>query len=272
MRQVSGVNGFFLLFERSGLPMHVGSGYSEQLETMERLSSLGTLAAGIAHEINNLLASVLAVTQNALLGSRTPDTLARWEKALHEIEAQVVRCGRITRSVLQFSRGESTEKWDGDVDSIVRRAGQLVHSFARSRSARLDLRPDAGPKQIRVNRIEMDQVLVNLLRNAIESKPEGARVVVRTSRSNGSIRVEVSDDGRGIAEVDVGRIFEPFFTTRGTEGGTGLGLSVSYEIVVAHGGRLEVESAPGKGSTLTVYLPASDTSGETDNNANVHHT
>ncbi len=228
-----------------------------QLREAERLASIGTLAAGIAHEINNPIGSILAAAQLALVvqqahGARTDEEV---EAALVDIVSQAKRCGGIVRSVLQFSRDERTEKWDCRIDDIVMRSIRLAAEFAGKRGAELHVEAPAEPVWATLNPIQVEQAIVNLLRNAVES---GAREVVvraRTESSPPRVRIEVQDDGPGIGELERGRIFEPFYTTRRSDGGTGLGLSVVHGIAIEHGGELEVEPSADGGTLAALTLP-----------------
>lgn len=215
-----------------------------RLREQERLASVGTLAAGIAHQINNPIGAILTSADFALLTADEADGRETTRRALREIQTQAIRCGRIVRSVLQFSRAEQTEKWYGDVTSILRTAVDVTARFARDRDSEIELRldPKASTRATLMNPIELEQVFVNLLRNAIECQERGGRVRVSTALlADDSIDVTIADDGPGIAAEDVRQVFDPFFTTRLRDGGTGLGLSVAMGIVDDHGGRLWLE-------------------------------
>ncbi len=223
----------------------------------EHLVSVGTLAAGIAHQINNPLGSILAATQFALLSEGDEDEQAVWRRSLDTIEGEAVRCGRIVRSVLQFSRSERAERWPEDLRSVAQRAVAATSEFARERSSSVDVSGPEAPEMATVSPIEIEQVVVNVLRNAIESRETGAQVSVEVGGDEESAWIEVSDDGSGIRESDLSQLFDPFFTTRLGRGGTGLGLSVAHGITSAHGGSIVVASTAGVGTQVRIELPKS---------------
>jgi two-component system cell cycle sensor histidine kinase/response regulator CckA len=225
----------------------------EALVRGQRLASLGTLAAGIAHEINNPVAGILATTEVALAARGTPEGEAIVDEALGRIAAEARRCGRIVRSVLHLARAETIERWPHDLSDIVRRTADLTRGDAADAGAtiRLELAEDLPP--VLLNPIEIEQVSVNLILNAVQA---GSSIIrLRTERSADGVRLAVDDDGRGIPASEASRVFDPFFTTRRSDGGTGLGLSVVHGIVERHGGVVRLDSSPGRGTTVTVDLP-----------------
>lgn len=227
----------------------------EQLRLSERLASLGTLAAGVAHEINNPVGMILLAAQNALNAKDSPDAHLMTERCLREIETQSHRCARIVKSLLQFARQEPSDKWPDDLNRIVARAVELTRHYAEERRAVIDLRCAPALPLTRLNPLEMEQAFANLLRNAVEAGDEGVRVLVRTEQSAQTVRVLVQDNGRGMTHEQIKRAFDPFFTTRRNQGGTGLGMSIVHGIITAHGGTIAVESEPGYGTLITIDLP-----------------
>jgi len=235
-----------------------------RVREQERMATVGTLAAGIAHQINNPVGAILASADFAILTSDEEDATEIRANALEEIRAQAIRCGKIVRSVLQFSRAEPTEKWSSDLSSVIRTAVDVTTRYANERSAqiRLDIAPGVGNQTTLMNPIELEQVFVNLIRNAVESQPGGATVEISMHLTDtAETEVIVADDGPGISEVDAGKIFDPFYTTRLRDGGTGLGLSVAHGIVVDHGGRMWLESSGNhpsdlEGAHFHVVLPS----------------
>jgi PAS domain S-box-containing protein len=227
----------------------------DKLRQSERLASLGTLAAGIAHEINNPLAVIRLAAEyaRATEGDSSGDPVLR--KALSDITIQADRCNRIVRNVMRFSRGMPTEKWSVDANEVAERACDMTAVHASDHSASVTLEPSPEPAPVLMSPIEMEQVLVNLIRNAIESQSEGAQVVVRVEPRLNSLSIAVSDNGCGIEQDVLKHIFDPFYTTRMHKGGSGLGLSVAHGIVVDHRGKMVVESLRGEGTTITVELP-----------------
>ncbi len=221
----------------------------------QRLASLGTPAAGVAHQINNPLGAILNGAELALICEGESDSQALWKRKLDDHVQQAKRCKRIIRSLLQFSRGERADRWGSDVNEVVERACQLTHTYAAENNATIQCKPSGRSLPVWMSPIEIEQVLVNVIRNAVESHPSGARIEVRSLRRESCVRVEVEDDGRGIQPDALAHVFDLFHTTRLAEGGTGLGLSVAHGIVTDHGGTIEVESEPGSGSTAAVELP-----------------
>ena len=215
-----------------------------RLREQERMAVVGTLAAGIAHQINNPVGAILTPADFALLTADEEDGAQIQREALADIRAQAIRCGKIVRSVLQFSRAEPTEKWSDDLARVVRTAIDLTSRYANERGARVDLvlSPAVSDCSILMSPIELEQVFVNLIRNATESQPFGATVHVSTSVVEDEVQVIVEDDGPGIPEELMSRVFDPFFTTRLRQGGTGLGLAVARSIIEDHGGRIWLEN------------------------------
>ncbi len=226
----------------------------EMMRHTERLVSLGTLAAGIAHEINNPITGIqlsAECARNALNQGKTRQA----QGLLDDITANTDRCARIVRGVLQFGRRIESQEQQVSLHQVVEAAYQLTRGYAMERQATVDVVFRDSDVQIPGRLAELDQVFVNLIRNAIESKDRGAHVNVQTAIDPDFVRVTVTDDGRGIPDELKARIFDPFFTTRQRSGGTGLGLSIVHGIVVGHGGTIRMDSEPGKGTTVCVCLP-----------------
>lgn len=227
----------------------------EALRRAERLASIGTLAAGIAHEINNPLGAITLSVDAVALSSDQENHDEILELAMNNIRTSALRCGRIVKSVLQFARDEVSQKSESDLAEIVRRARDMARSFAGSKNIRLLLELDDDLPSVFVNPTEITQVCLNLISNAVHASKPGGSVIVRLRSSGRSMFLDVVDEGCGIAEEEIDRIFDPFFTTRTEEGGTGLGLSITYGIVKQHGGTIDVQSAPGRGTTVSITLP-----------------
>ncbi len=228
----------------------------EAMRRSDRLASIGTLAAGMAHEINNPLGSILVAARNAREAMGSPGGDDKLEQCLETVVRNAKRCGEIVKSVLQFSRREPTEKITTEFNPVVERAVDLTRGYAESREVELEVELSADLPRIRINPVEMEQLVVNLTRNAIESGEEGIRVTIRTRPARRGIQLRVQDNGRGMTEEQRRHIFDPFYTTRHEQGGLGLGLSIVHGIVAAHGGVMEVESVPDWGTVVTVSLPA----------------
>ncbi|HEY3246046.1 MAG TPA: MASE1 domain-containing protein [Phycisphaerae bacterium] len=226
----------------------------EQLRRAERLASIGTLVTGIAHEINNPLNSILLTAQYALLAGSELDSAG----ALKTITQEAQRGGRIVKSMLKFAGAEPTPKAPTDLNEVVRHAGELVGSYRRAGRLHIEFDLAADVPPVIVNATEIEQVLVNLIKNAAESTEAAVRVVVRTRLAEGFAQILVSDNGPGIPREILPQIFDPFFTTKRRLGGTGLGLSICHGIISDHGGTLTVANNPEGGTVFDVRLPLAD--------------
>jgi signal transduction histidine kinase len=230
-----------------------------QVIALQRISSLGVLAGGVFHELNNALTPIL---NYAKLGLRNPDPAYR-ERALTQIVDAAQRAATITRGMLGLSRpGNIKHREPTDMARLVDEVVTLVKKDMARYRVRLDVKA-AGRLYARVNPAQIQQVLLNLLINARQAMPDGGVVRLRLGLDTAGRLAEISvaDTGVGIAPADLRRIFEPFFSTKSEpdaagQGGTGLGLAVCRDIVEAHHGRLRAESRPGEGSTFTIILPA----------------
>ncbi len=229
-----------------------------QVVELQRVSSLGVLAGGICHELNNALTPVL---NYAKLGLRNPDPDFR-RRAFEKILDGAERAAAITGGVLGLARPRADRRGAADLVRLVEEVLLLVGKDLSKHRVRVDIRSEGRP-HAKVNPAQIQQVLLNLIINARQAMPEGGTVKVRigTDTAGRLAEVSIADTGLGIAPAVLRRIFEPFFTTKiGPDetglGGTGLGLSVCREIVESHKGRLRAESHPGEGTTFTLRLPA----------------
>ncbi|MFO0691869.1 MAG: ATP-binding protein [Myxococcota bacterium] len=224
----------------------------------ERLATVGTLAAGIAHQINNPIGAILAAAQFELSEPAEDEGRERSIRStLETIQREALRCARIVRSVLVFARSDPGRVADHDLNAIVEAARAATEEYARARGAALDCRPAAGALFVRGNEVELEQVVVNLIRNGIESRTSGGRVAIRVEPAGEHAALFVEDDGVGLSEEARRRLFEPFYTTKLREGGSGLGLSVVHGILATHGGEIELMTTGGAGTCFRVRLPRS---------------
>ena len=236
----------------------------QALVQSEKLASLGLLAAGVAHELNNPLTSIV---MNANLMMEEMDEGAPLYNELKTIDADAGRCRRIIEDLRAFARVRQVERVPTGVDTVVEQAlSSSAHELGRRNIfVECDLAP--GLPMITWDPARVVQVLTNLLVNAAQAIGRGGRVVIRARRDEDWLRLEVEDDGAGIPAADRTRIFDPFFTTKAD--GTGLGLSISHGIVNEHGGRIEVESRtledaePGgrTGTTVRIIVPIVEVAG-----------
>ncbi|OLD64362.1 MAG: hypothetical protein AUI47_06360 [Acidobacteria bacterium 13_1_40CM_2_68_5] len=227
----------------------------QDLQRREHLASIGLLASGIAHEVNTPLTGICSYTQ-VLLKEHDPDEPEY--PILKKIEQQAFRAAGIASSLLNFSRQRDGDYQLLEVADMVAETLELFQPHLRGR--RIELVRDIERPLTRVNgnRGRLQQVLMNLLLNAVDAMTEGGTVTVAARAASGRVQIEVSDTGCGIPAEHLDRIYDPFFTTKPRGQGTGLGLSVSYGIVKEHAGTLSVESNPGEGSRFVVSLPAVD--------------
>src|SRR5690606_10843121 len=221
----------------------------------ERMASVGTLAGGIAHEFNNLAGGIRGCAREILAGETDP---ARREPR-EVIVRGADRAIGVTDKLLRFARPRAPGSAAVDLAVLLREAFALVEPQARQQGVAAEL-DAAGEVRVRGDGAALHQVLVNLLGNALQAMPNGGTLRARAFADGGDAVLQVQDSGAGIAAADLDRIFDPFFTTRQSDAatpgrGAGLGLAVTYGIVQAHGGRIQVDSAPGAGSTFTVRLP-----------------
>lgn len=231
----------------------------ERLLESERLAVVGTLAAGVAHQINNPIGAILNCSEYALMCSGDEDARDIFERALHDNLAEARRCAQIVRSMLQFSRDQPTAKWVEDLNRVARRAQRAISAYAKDQRATVSFTTADEALLSRISPIELEQAIVNVLRNAIESRPSGAEVSILLARRDKWATIEITDDGCGIPPENEERIFEPFFSTRTREGGTGLGLSVAHGILADHGGQIRIDSIVGTGTRVVMTLPIEQT-------------
>jgi PAS domain S-box-containing protein len=226
----------------------------EQLQQREKLSSIGLLAAGVAHEVNTPLTGVSSYTQMLLgmLNENDPK-----HALLQKVRTQAERATNIVNNLLNFSRtGSATEFCEVDVARVLDDTLQLLEPQLRRSQIEIVRRYDKDSPEAYANAGKLQQVFTNLILNARDAIPDGGRIIVATETADdGSLVAEISDTGIGIAPENVAKIYDPFFTTKGVGQGTGLGLAVSYGIVQEHAGHITVDSTPGQGTTFRITLP-----------------
>jgi PAS domain S-box-containing protein len=226
----------------------------QQIRNSEKLASVGRLAAGVAHEINNPLGGILNCLYNLRKGTLSP---SRQEEYRVSMENGVRRVQKIVRQLLDFSQQHEPEFALTDINHVVDRVLVLTtHLFAPNRIV-LETEFGQGLPNVMVDRHMIEQVLMNLVLNAVQAMKDGGMLTIRTTVVEGVCLIEVCDTGLGIPPAVLPRIFDPFFTTKSEGEGTGLGLSVSLGIVERHGGKILVDSEVGKGTTFTLCLPVS---------------
>lgn len=218
----------------------------------EQLAALGTLAAGLAHELNNPLGTILLGIEMAATAASPEEQ----EEALASIRRDVSRCSHIVRSMLRFGRGEAAERKPVSLNHVARRARDDARAMESSQTYSIDLDLASDLPLVLGNETELGQVLLNLIQNAANASAPGARITVETRHLDGTVDCRVRDRGLGMPAEVLSQARDVFFTTRLNDGGTGLGLSVSHGIVTAHGGALSIESEEAVGTTVTFSIPA----------------
>jgi signal transduction histidine kinase len=239
----------------------------DQLRQAERLGVVGTLAAGIAHELGTPL-NVIVGHAELLESDRL--TAEKVRAASTVILAQTAKMTVIIRGLLDFARRGTSERAPVDLAAIARDAAALLGPTAQKKDVEIEVEAgDPGNVVVRANRTEIEQVVVNLMMNGIQAMPSGGTLRVRahhclekpgSTQPEPAACLEVEDEGIGISAERMSQIFDPFFTTKDVGEGTGLGLAVSYGIVSEHGGSIQVLSALGSGSRFCVYLPLAEVS------------
>ena len=241
-----------------------------QLRLADRMTSMGTVAAGVAHEINNPLSYVcsnITYLGEQLAADTLPsEVLPELREVLAETQEGAARIRAIVQDLKSFARGDEEHQGPIDAHAVIEGAVRLVRNELHRANARLE-RTLAPVPRVHGNASRLGQVLVNLLVNAMQAFPErppGTNLIRVSTRLEhpGRVRVEVEDNGQGMSPEVLQRIFEPFFTTKPVGVGTGLGLAICQSIVESMGGSIEVRSAPGQGTTFVVGLPVADTGGE----------
>jgi two-component system NtrC family sensor kinase len=224
----------------------------QQIGRSEKLASIGRLAAGIAHEINNPLTGVLTFAH--LIRDRQVDE-SQDREDVELIIQETQRAAEVVQGLLDFARERPVTKAQLDVNAVIQRIVRLVENQKEMRRVHIEQQYAENLPDILGDANQLQQVLLNLFLNAAAAMPEGGILSVATRVEDAQITIVVADDGCGIEPEHLDQIFDPFFTTKPVGQGTGLGLSVSYGIIDQHGGSIEVESEPGRGSVFTIRLP-----------------
>ena len=223
-----------------------------RLVQADKLSSIGLLAAGVAHEVNTPLAVISTYAQ--MLAKQISGD-AQKAPLLEKIARQTFRASEIVNSLLNFSRTSTTEFVPLDLNKVIRETLSLLEHQLSKASVKVETAFDDSLPRIKGNAGKLQQVFLNLILNARDAMESGGSLAIRTSAQNGLVHVTVADSGAGIAPENLTRIFDPFFTTKGARKGTGLGLSVSYGIVREHGGEIDVDSTLGAGTRFDLSFP-----------------
>jgi two-component system NtrC family sensor kinase len=226
----------------------------------EKLAAVGRLAAGVVHEINNPLATIAAcaeslekrIDEGAFACSQDADDLREY---LGLIREEAFRCKTITNGLLDFSRLRAGQRSPVDMNHVIKTTGRLVTHQQRGEDIQIQIEAEDNLPMVSGDLGQLQQAVVALATNAIDAMPDGGTLTLRTNHSGSRVLVQVRDNGVGIDPENMTKIFDPFFTTKDVGQGTGLGLAVCYGILSDHGGRLDVRSSIGTGTTFTITLP-----------------
>lgn len=229
----------------------------EQIIQSRKMGAVGTLTAGIAHELNNPLNNIL-ITIEAILDEYTDMSDEKKRTLLKEAFSQTRRAGDIVRNLLDFSRFRETTFHDMSINELIDMSTKLVANEASLKKIdiRAHLAPDLPP--VKADKNQMQQVFINLFINAIQAMSNKGELKIESFNEDSYVRVDIADTGPGMSADILERIFDPFFTTKEVGKGTGLGLSVVYGIIKKHNGSIVAESQPGKGTVFSIKLPAAN--------------
>jgi two-component system, NtrC family, sensor kinase len=233
---------------------------NEQIVQIEKMASLGKLAATVAHELNNPLEGILTYAKLIAKRLRKMESAAKpMVSTLEDMDLiirEVQRCGNIVKNLLLFSKKQVGEFGLAPIQGIIDRALQLVQHHLRISNVELEVEMPDSEATLMCDENQIQQALVALFVNAVEAMPEGGKLSLKACKSPaGDLRIQVGDSGMGIAPEDIPHVFEPFFTTKKEGKGVGLGLSIVYGIIERHGGSVSVESELGKGTVFTIDFP-----------------
>ncbi|HEY2851909.1 MAG TPA: ATP-binding protein [Gemmatimonadaceae bacterium] len=235
----------------------------EGIAQAEKLAAIGTLAAGVMHEINNPLATIGACAESLALtlteeGNASARLASALPESLHLIEHEVQRCKGIVDGVLDFSRPKKSARSLLDINGVLEKTLFLLKHHSRFKKLTVQLEAQSPLPFVSASEEQLVQVVMALLINAMDAMHDRGTIVIRTraDAARDAVITEVIDQGEGIRSADLPKIFEPFYTTKPPGRGTGLGLSICYSLVAENSGRIEVESVVGKGSVFRIVLPA----------------
>jgi signal transduction histidine kinase len=225
-----------------------------QLIQSEKLASVGQLTAGIVHDVKNPLAVIKGLAEE-LYEENESDGYTR--DGLATIRDSATKANTIVTDLLKFARQSAPEMDRRDLRETIHSVLRLTEYLTRKANVGIIVDLTKRPVMVRYDAQQIEQVLINMITNAVQAMPDGGSIRISLEETREEVQILIKDTGEGIPGENIGLIFDPFFTTKPEGEGTGLGLSVSYGIIARHGGRIEVESEVGKGTTFTIYLPRS---------------
>jgi two-component system NtrC family sensor kinase len=225
---------------------------NKELFQSKKLAAIGTLASGVAHELNNPLNNIYISTQILVreIGETCPPTI---KEVITDIHSQTLRVKRIVGDLLEFARGREPHLKDINLYNVISRAYKFVGNGVDTERVRFMPDPAAEKTIFRADPEQIERVFINLFTNAVEAMSGEGDLIVKVRQEDDLINIKVSDSGKGMSGTALEKIFEPFYTTK--DKGTGLGLAIVFNIVNKHGGNISIESEEGKGTTFTIVLP-----------------
>jgi two-component system NtrC family sensor kinase len=235
--------------------MHELESRQEQLVQSRKIAAVGTLTSGIAHEINNPINNLSLTLESLIENHETMDPDERmqlYQEALDQVE----RASDTVKNLLEFSRANHPKLEAVSLDEVIDKTARLFSNEFKIHKVRFSKEVRGSLSTLRLDKGGVQQVLVNLFLNGMQAMPKGGELKVVLDRNKDEVRIDVTDTGVGIPPENLEKVFDPFFTTKKEGEGTGLGLSVSYSIIRKHGGRMQVQSAAGVGTTFSIFLPA----------------
>ncbi|MFP3855033.1 MAG: sensor histidine kinase, partial [Anaerolineales bacterium] len=224
----------------------------QQLVQSEKLAAVGQLAAGIVHDVKNPLGVIKGMAEELMLETEDDPALVQMLKVVRD---NADRANLIVTDLLKFARQSTPSMHERDLRETIEGCLRLTDYLIRKGKAEVQSDVPDRPVWVTYDAQQIEQVIINLIQNAIQAMPEGGKLAIRLTENKSEAVLEIEDSGEGIAQEHLSRIFEPFFTTKPEGKGTGMGLAVSYGIISRHGGQIDVESEPGEGSTFTIRLP-----------------
>src|SRR5574341_475013 len=224
----------------------------EETKRAERLSAMGSLAAGVAHEIRNPLNTIAIAAQRLKSEFKVKSSKTEYENFLKSIIEESKRLNNIVHQFLSLAKAKKLNLVTVDLQDFLQELINLVRLEAEEKKVSL-LTKFNSQLQLKIDQDEMKKALINLILNGIQASKSGGKILIETEKSKDFALIKVSDFGKGISPEDLSKIFQPYFTTK--QKGTGLGLSIAHRIITDHKGKIEVESEPGRGTTFTVSLP-----------------
>ncbi len=237
----------------------------EQLRHADRLATIGQLSAGVAHELNEPLANILAFAQ---LAAKEPGVPGQVAQDLAKIVATSLHAREIIKKLMLFARQMPPRKTRVNLNSVIEEGLCLLESRCRMKGVAIERHLATELPEIVADPSQLNQVLVNLVVNAIQAMPEGGSLQIATRAAGSQVVLTAEDTGAGMDEEVLGQIFTPFFTTKDIHEGTGLGLPVVHGIVTSHGGTISVDSKPGRGTRFEIHLPVKNVDEDEERNGN----